>query len=304
MNRPEFTLIDLDQEELEGHRLFLGCWLYRTPDLVFLVDPGPASSAEKLVEELRAEGVRRLDAVLLTHIHIDHAGGTGHLLRSFPEARVYCHESGRRHLVDPARLWKGSRAVLGRVAGVYGAPSPVPEANLIDEAAVERLGVRVMPTPGHAPHHVSFVCGDALLVGEAIGTHCPLPGRRDDQVYLRPATPPRFFLDQAVASIDSLLALDPAPERILFAHYGERGEAAELLEAGREQLRWWTSVVAELAAVSEENLEERAHFRLLEEDPLYANFPALDEDIQGRERLYAGHTIQGMLGCLHGEAGK
>ena len=239
-----------------------------------------------------------MDAILLTHIHIDHAGGTGQLLRSFPDAKVYCHESGRRHLVRPDRLWKGSRAVLGGVADVYGEPAPVPEENLIDEAALEERGVRTVPTPGHAPHHVSFLFGDALLAGEAIGTHCPLPAEGKEKVYLRPATPPRFFLEESVASIERLLALDPAPERILFAHYGERRDAADLLAAGRDQLRLWTATVEELASRSTEDLEERAHRRLLERDPFYAPFPELDEDIRRRERLYAGHTVQGMLGYL------
>lgn len=297
--RPDFRLIDLDQEELVGHRRFLSCWLHRGTDFPFVVDPGPASSVPALVEELRGAGISSLDAILLTHIHIDHAGGTGALLRAFPEARVYCHGSGRRHLVDPSRLWEGSRAVLGGVADVYGEPAPVPAGNLIDEKSLERIGCVPVPTPGHAPHHVSFLFGDALLAGEAVGTHVPLP----DRLYLRPATPPRFFLEEAVASIERLLALDPAPERILFAHYGERKEAADLLAAGRDQLRLWTATVEELASRSTEDLEERAHRTLLERDPLYAPFPDLDEDIRRRERLYAGHTVQGMLGYLRARKG-
>jgi len=120
------TCIDLDQPSLEGFRRFISSWLYRGPAFTLLVDPGPLSTIPHLVGELRRLGVGRLDAILLTHIHIDHAGGAGALLREFPEARVICHPEGIRHLIAPEKLWEGSRKVLGKLAEAYGEIVPVP----------------------------------------------------------------------------------------------------------------------------------------------------------------------------------
>ena len=96
-------LIDLPQK-LEGFHNFIGAWVYRDEDVCFLVDPGPAASINALEEALRALEVTHLDFILLTHIHIDHAGGTGKILARFPGARVICHPAGIKHMVNPAKL--------------------------------------------------------------------------------------------------------------------------------------------------------------------------------------------------------
>jgi len=308
MNPDHFHLIDLDQE-LPGYREFLSSWAYTGPGVTFVVDPGPTSTIEYLIARLRALGISHLDFVLLTHIHIDHGGGVGTLLRTYPEARVLCHEKGVGHLIDPTRLWQGSLEVLGDVARVYREPLPVPPASIATFGEVEARGVRVIPTPGHASHHLSFVVGEVLVAGEVIGLRCPLPEPYNDQHFLRPATPPRFFLEEAVASIDRLLALDPAPQTILFAHYGAADRPGEHLRMGREQMQLWVRVVRqELASGSEmappasvtEDLVKHVHERLLREDPLYSTFAYLAPDIQERERHYLGQTLEGIAGYLRG----
>ena len=125
---PELTLIDLDQP-LIGQRRFISCWLSRQPELSFIVDPGPPATAAALVDHLRALGVEQLDLILLTHVHLDHAGATAAVLKAFPTARVVVHVRGRPHLLAPQRLWEGSQRVLGRTATVYGEPAAVPEAD-------------------------------------------------------------------------------------------------------------------------------------------------------------------------------
>ena len=111
---PEFELelFDLDQA-LTGYREFISCWLYRDPRISLVVDPGPASSAAGLVDRLRAAGVDELDLILLTHIHLDHGGGTAELLAAFPRARWCSHPKGVAHLLEPDRLWEGSLATIG-----------------------------------------------------------------------------------------------------------------------------------------------------------------------------------------------
>ncbi|HXE95003.1 MAG TPA: MBL fold metallo-hydrolase, partial [Dongiaceae bacterium] len=108
MNIDNLTCIDLDQPSLEGFRNFISSWLYRGEGFNLLVDPGPLSTIPRLIATLRSHGVERLDYVLLTHIHIDHAGGAGALLKEFPEAHVICHPDGIRHITAPEKLWEGS----------------------------------------------------------------------------------------------------------------------------------------------------------------------------------------------------
>ncbi len=297
-------LIDLDQE-VPGFREFLSCWVCEGEELSFLVDPGPTSTIPYLVEKLEALGISRIDYILLTHIHLDHGGGVGELLRTYPAARVVAHRRGIGHVVDPARLWRGSLAVLGEVAEVYGEPAPVAEASIAAPEELEQRGIRVVETPGHAAHHISFVYQDALIAGEVIGIRCPIPAPHEHRLFLRPATPPRFILEEAVASIDRLLILDPMPERILFAHYGEVRGADHLLRAGRKQLIDWVDWVRELKPDDADDLRSAAeamsgamHERLLADDACYQTFPLLAEDIRERERHWLRQSLEGMLGYV------
>ena len=189
MEKTTLDLVDLDQNR-EGFRKFLCCWIYRSSDRIFIVDPGPKSSAGVLIEALQKKGIQRLDYILLTHIHLDHAGAARELLDAFPDARIFCHHSGAKHIVDPGKLWQGSLQVLGDVARMYGEPAPVPAQRMVTEAELKQRGVEVIATPGHAVHHVSYLCDDILFIGEAFGTRVPLDSKKR---YLRPATPPRFF---------------------------------------------------------------------------------------------------------------
>src|SRR5690606_16752620 len=147
MNHTDPICIDLDQPSLEGFRQFISAWLVRGEKGTFLVDPGPLSTIPRLLADLGRLGVKRLDYVLLTHIHIDHAGGAGALLAAYPGARVICHPEGSGHLVNPERLWQGSRKVLGPLAEAYGEIVPVPEQRLGVAEEIDAIGVRVFPTP-------------------------------------------------------------------------------------------------------------------------------------------------------------
>lgn len=306
----QLQLIDLDQD-LPGQRRFISCWVSVSDDLVFIVDPGPPSTASHLIARLEGLGVTRLDFILLTHIHLDHSGCTASVLERWPDGLVICHEKGRPHLTDPTRLWEGSRTVLGPKAEVYGQPAPVPVEALSGFETLAARGVETILTPGHAPHHVAFRHGGHLFLGEAAGTFSDLgAGPRGEDYYLRPATPPRFFPDVARASLERLLALDPLPDRLLFAHHGEfTGRVGRLLATARDQLTLWVDTTAAYLAdlrglphseqpADEADLLDLISQRLVRVDPFFARGTELAEDIRVRERDFTNQTLRGILGYL------
>jgi glyoxylase-like metal-dependent hydrolase (beta-lactamase superfamily II) len=294
MNLANLTCIDLDQPSLEGFRQFISSWLYQGEDITLLVDPGPLSTIPQLCGELRRQGVQRIDYVLLTHIHIDHAGGTGALLQEFPGATVICHPEGIRHLVAPQKLWEGSRKVLGKLAEAYGEIVPVPERQICFSETVGTTGVRTYLTPGHAQHHCSYLLDDLLFAGEVAGVRCNLA----EGIYMRPATPPRFILQVARESLDRMIAL--APRTMVFAHYGLVENAPAHLRIARDQLFLWVRGVVETGSVEEERREEALVAWLMEWDPQFKNIHRLPADIQARERYFLGNTLRGMTEYVDG----
>ena len=298
----DLALIDLDQPK-EGYRKFLSSWLCRADGLTFVVDPGPRSTAEHLIGELARRGVTRVDFVLLTHIHIDHGGGAAEFLAAFPEARLYCHPAGVRHIVEPSGLWKGSLSVLGDVAEMYGAPRPVPAARIATEAEVSAAGFKVIKTPGHAVHHVSYLLNRTLFVGEAFGTRSSLPS---GALYMRPATPKRFFLDQALASLDTLRALPVEPNLTAFAHYGSLPGAFAYADAAKQQLLLWveTARAAMATTTARPELDELVFAKLQEIDPIYGQgrFGELAPEVRRRERHFLSNSLDGILGWIDSQA--
>lgn len=287
MNLTQLHCIDLDQPTLEGFRKFISAWLWQGEETV-LVDPGPLSTIPVLVAELRRLGVLRLDYILLTHIHIDHAGGTGALLREFPAARVICHPEGVRHLVAPEKLWQGSQQVLGALAAVYGEIVPVPAAQIGFAEVIGICGIRAFLTPGHAQHHCCYLLDDLLFGGEVAGVH----GEVADGIFMRPATPPRFLLDVALASLDRMIEL--APRYLVIAHYGLVEPALDYLRIGRRQLNLWVRGVAATSAAPAAEREAAMIAWLLAHDPVYRHVALLPPDIQARERYFLGNTLRGM----------
>jgi len=292
MNVNKLSCIDLDEPRLEGFTKFISAWLYQGEDFTFLVDPGPLASIPHLLNELKGKGVEKLDYILLTHIHIDHAGGTGELLKSFPEARVVCHPQGIKHMITPEKLWQGSLKVLGYMAEVYGEIIPVPEANISFSEVVGDTGISVFQTPGHAQHHLCFLFDDLLFAGEVVGVRSPVKSG----IYMRPATPPRFMLDVALASVERMLELKP--EKMVIAHYGLVEPAMDYLEIGRDQLKLWVQGVEAVAMAGDVESEERLFQWLLEHDSSYARIKELDPETYARERYFLGNTMRGMIGYL------
>jgi glyoxylase-like metal-dependent hydrolase (beta-lactamase superfamily II) len=212
-----------------------------------LVEPGTAGSAPIVRDALTSLGVGPADlaTVVVTHIHLDHAGGVGDIAESYPEAEIVVHEKGARHLAGPERLMRSARRVYGdRLDTLFGELKPtdpvriraVEETGVIDLGGGRRLESHY--SPGHAKHHVGLLdslTGD-LYVGDAAGIYIP------ETADVRPATPPPDFdLDTALASLDKFQGL--RPQRLLFAHYGPVSAFTETLDRSSEELRLWVEVV-------------------------------------------------------------
>jgi glyoxylase-like metal-dependent hydrolase (beta-lactamase superfamily II) len=125
----DIYLIELPQLR-KGYASFIGSWVLQRDATTILVDPGPSSTIPLLLQGLEALKIEALNTILLTHIHIDHAGGTGLLLEHYPEATVICHPKGIDHLITPEKLWKNTKKVLGDLATMYGPISPIPASRI------------------------------------------------------------------------------------------------------------------------------------------------------------------------------
>lgn len=249
MNKVKYIAVPQNIDGLDG---IFGGWLVRIKcpeaphgEFVVLVDVGTAAAAGDFVNALQKEGISHIDLILLSHIHVDHAGALADVLEAFPTAKAVCHAKGVRHLVNPERLWKSTKEVMTELAGMYGEPKPVPAEKLIgfspeelsplpaETLPFEFPQIEVMAVPGHAPHSLFFSLGGYYFIGEA--ACCTF--EHNERVYFRAATPTRFEMPVFVKSIDKLLSL---PQRPAFAgHSPNPYPSAWLLSRSREQLFRW-----------------------------------------------------------------
>ena len=208
-----------------------------------LVETGTAPSAPVVRKALASLGIgpEDLATVVVTHIHLDHAGGAGDIAAMYPAAEVVVHRKGARHLADPSRLMASARTVYGDALDVlFGVLAPVPASRIaaLDDVGTVDLGdgrrLDSHYSPGHAKHHVGLIdslSGD-LYVGDAAGVYIPETGD------LRPATPPPDFdLEVALASLRKFSALRPT--RLLFSHYGPVDDVDAILARSAEEILVW-----------------------------------------------------------------
>lgn len=217
-----------------------------------LVECGPALSISAVIAALHSLGMDAGDLayLVLSHIHLDHAGGAGDVAAAFPSATVVVSEIGARHLVDPERLNASSRRVYGDLMdSVYGDCTPIAAERVrgvADGETLELGGGRrldLLHTPGHAKHHIAAYDGDsgALFVGDSVGVK--MPGMRT----IRPATPPPDFdLVLAERTLERYTALDPGV--VYLAHYGAVDPPLAALNEAHERLRLWASVAEDAYA--------------------------------------------------------
>ena len=226
-----------------------GAFLVRS-ERTALVETGPRSTVEEILKGLADAGVEYLDAIVVTHVHLDHAGAAGTLASLFRTAVVAVHEIGAPHLVDPAKLWSSATRIYGvEMERMWGGIDPLPAERMrpLSDGDVIDLGgasLRALATPGHASHHHAFLeeSTGTLFAGDALGVRLP------DVGVARPATPPpEFDLEQSLGSIERLAGL--GAERIVLTHFGDSdagagaSSPAEMCERAAEALRRWVEWV-------------------------------------------------------------
>jgi glyoxylase-like metal-dependent hydrolase (beta-lactamase superfamily II) len=272
----------------EGFYHFFSSWFVRLGGMCIVVDPGPTASVKNLIVQLKARGCSRIDYLLLTHIHLDHAGGTGSLVQEFPIGKILCHERAIPHLIEPSRLWEGSVQTLGDLAILQGRPIPVPEDKLVSaqDITIADILLKVIPTPGHAPHHISYLFGKTLFVGEALGVILP-----ESPTYLRPATPPRFLDQPYKDSIQRLRAI-PA-ETLCFGHYGKREREDSLFDNALSQIDTWIRCLGMRKEQQDRDAEDCIS-QLIEADPLFQPFTQLPSALKARERRFVENSLKGI----------
>jgi glyoxylase-like metal-dependent hydrolase (beta-lactamase superfamily II) len=238
-----------------GHPKSIAAALLESENHRAIIDPGPESTLATLREQLRTRGIEvtDLDAILLTHIHLDHAGAAGALVRENPALPIYVHASGARHMADPAKLLASATRLWGdELSILFGETLPVPPENLriLEGGETLKLGNRkldVVYTPGHASHHVSYFddAAGVAFIGDTAGI------RIDNGPYILPATPPPDIdLTLWDESFKAILARRPA--RLFLTHYGFSNDPGAHIAEFRERLHHWAEV-AEQALASAAN---------------------------------------------------
>jgi glyoxylase-like metal-dependent hydrolase (beta-lactamase superfamily II) len=222
-----------------------------------IVDPGPGSTLDTLRKELRAHGalVSELDAILLTHIHLDHAGATGALVKENPRLAVYVHKLGAPHMMDPSKLLaSAARLWPDTLQQLFGDALPVPAENLriLEGGETIQLGSRkieVAYTPGHASHHVSYFedAEGVAFVGDTTGI------RIEGHSFVMPATPPPD-IDLEIWDTSFKAILERKPKRLFLTHYGFSENPPAHIAQFRERLHHWMEMTERIlrSAPSEE----------------------------------------------------
>jgi len=223
-----------------------------------IIETATSWEVERILEAIRAFGLKPadIDALVVSHIHLDHAGGAGFLLQDMPRATVYVHERGHKHLVDPTKLVASAREVLGpEEAELFGTMRPIPADRLVAVKDGDRLELGkhelvFLDSPGHAPHELTILDerNRCLYTGDAAGLYFP-----GDEILMPIAPAPAFDLEKNLRTFERLLTLKP--RALLFSHYGPHMRPKEAIEAMMVAYPAWARVVREkLAAIGEDGV--------------------------------------------------
>jgi glyoxylase-like metal-dependent hydrolase (beta-lactamase superfamily II) len=269
-------VIDL---EFGGAPHAIGVYLVETDDGLALFDCGPTSTVGALESGLAEHGLKLTDVrhLLLSHVHLDHAGAAGTLVRRHPGLTVWVGEIGRPHVVDPSRLERSARRLYGELFDpLWGELLPVPEENT-RVAAGEVLGWDAFPTPGHASHHVSYFRDGTILAGDAAGVR--MPGTS----YVLPVSPPPD-VDVAAWHATAAAMRERTPDRLALIHFGVHEDVTTHLDRLEAELDRWARRVG--AGMEQEEFIEAARADAGEDADRYDRVAPLWQSWQGMRRYW------------------
>jgi glyoxylase-like metal-dependent hydrolase (beta-lactamase superfamily II) len=288
---PTLKLLD-SRLEIPGYRKYIGSYLI-IGEKKALIDIGPRAAVKGILSSLSDAGLHpdEIDYIVLTHIHIDHAGGTGTALKSLKNARVLVHPRGRQHLIDPTALWNASLETSREQAVRYGQIEPVPEEKIMVAEDGMRLDLgrgmvlEFYMTPGHAAHHMSVFerTSNVLLAGDSAGLYT--------SGVLRLTSPPPTRPADYLTSLDRMITLQP--ELLGYAHYGCFPDAVTKMLAVKEKLIMWYEI-AQAGAKAGRTYEQVVQM-VRDKDKDLTYFNALDKDEFERDNSQFVLTIQGLM---------
>ncbi|MDR2203968.1 MAG: MBL fold metallo-hydrolase [Nitrososphaerota archaeon] len=284
-------LIDL---EPGGYKNFIGSYVIKTAQKTILIESGPTNSIPALLHGLDELKINPelIDTVAITHIHLDHGGGAGTLLKYLPNAKVLVHPKGAPHIIDPEKLWRSSQSVLGFVSDIFGKPEPIPENRIVSmiEGTISLGNVdgddaklTIFETPGHASHNLSFheSFNNGIFIGDAVGTYFP------DFSTVSPTTPPPFYLDASLASLDKLI--NYCPSLLYYTHFGKANDAIRRLRGYKAQLLMWDKIVQD--AVKRNQTLEQITDLVFTEDPAMSELSTFLRE----HKIYAKTAVENSI---------
>lgn len=268
----------------QGAERVIASYLLETDDGPALFDCGPSTAFQALKDGLRTRGLALTDIrhLLLSHIHLDHAGAAGAIVREHPELQVHVSGVGAPHLVDPSRLEASARRLYGDTFDtLWGELAPVPEEN-VHIVGDRVLGLDCFPSPGHASHHVVYVATDGTAYcGDAAGVRI----QPHDEV-MPPTPPPEIDVEAWKSTLDELEARKP--ERLALVHFGVADDVERHIDELRRRLDEWVELIergadetafAERAVAEFDTAARDAYERAM---PLWQSFAGLKRYVQKR----------------------
>ena len=263
-----------------GRERVIGAYLLETPEGPALLDCGPSTCVSALREQLSERGLELQDVrhLLLSHIHLDHAGAAGVLVREHPGLQVHVSPIGAPHLVDPSRLEQSARRLYGdEFDTLWGELAAVPEES-VRETGDRVLDLDCFPSPGHASHHVCYLDSEGTLyAGDAAGVRI-----QPSSFVLPPTPPPEFDLATWEHTLDEIEARNP--KRLALIHFGVADDPREHLAELRRRLRAWTALVGDGA--SKEEFEQAGTAELGSDAPPYEQAMPLWQSYAGLRRYW------------------
>jgi glyoxylase-like metal-dependent hydrolase (beta-lactamase superfamily II) len=252
-------IIDL---KFRGEERLIAAYVLDTNDGLLVIETGPANAAEVLLQGIRdlQRDPADIRHIAVTHIHLDHAAAAGVLLQALPQAKLYVHSIGARHMIDPSRLLDSAGRIYGdQMEALWGVMQPVPADHVVtvddgDRVRAGNVVLDVLYTPGHASHHVAYSIADRNIVftGDVAGVRIP-----PSELVWPPTPPPDIDAEAWHTSIARLRALKPA--RLLLTHFGPFDNVDDHLDQLETRIDRWVNLIASLAAeeLDRDELAER-----------------------------------------------